>query len=53
MVGRLKEEEEEPYLRVKCMFERCPTYMYLHLYPCTLPGTVPTAPVAFLEPSSP
>ena len=32
--------EEEPYLRVKCMFVRCPTY--LHLYPCTLP----TAPVS-------
>ena len=36
----ISEEEEEPYLRVKCMFVRCPTY--LHLYPCTLP----TAPVS-------
>jgi hypothetical protein len=35
-----EEEEEEPYLRVKCMFVRCPTY--LCLYPCTLP----TAPVS-------
>ena len=38
--GLEEEEEEEPYLRVKCMFVRCPTY--LHLYPCTLP----TAPVS-------
>ena len=36
-----EEEEEEPYLRVNCMFVRCPTYC-LHLYPCTLP----TAPVS-------
>ena len=38
--NNIEEEEEEPYLRVKCMFVRCPTYLYL--YPCTLP----TAPVS-------
>ena len=35
-----QEEEEEPYLRVKCMYVR--SLADLFLYPCTLP----TAPVS-------
>jgi len=32
-VDVLVEEEEEPYLRVKCMFVRCPTSPFVPLYP--------------------